>query len=592
MERYYHNYKCSYTTKSYFLPRIILSLILGSLFLSHVVFNGMEVFYLLAVGLGLIGSLLVKPKAPLTVYPIDGVVFVLFVYTVIHTYFIEPGSFSYLRFYVYISYPLVYFLSRSLPAGKDSIGFVSFFVHVVMGIALLEGLHAVLQATGRLSKTPFANATFTGVFSYPNFLGLLLAMGLLGSVWQWLSCIKARRRRKYGYLIIAILLGAMVLISQSRGAWLGTLAALTVLFSNTIVATNRKIPVAVRRIFLVGGSLLLLLTGYFAYQLKPESVKGRLFLSAKTLKMIREKPIFGYGLLSFSGTYNREKATYFVQEERPFAEMRNGGYVFTPFNELLHLQFGLGLLIPVAFLSIGYCLLRHYNRSDPAVPVLGALIVLTAAYSLTSYPLSTPHLTTIAVIAAALLVNRSTTVSGTSITSWPLRIVGMIMGGLLLYLSLGSLRAKWILRQAGPGPSAATFSVEERTRLHFAQREFGLSEFLAGRTLFESGSYARGLVHLKHGFDQMPVPQFGQYLARAYQKNGQLKKAEDILRFNIGNQPYRFTPRIQYARFLNQQKRYAESRAVYRAILELPIKVPSAEVDAYKKEAAQGIRVP
>ena len=92
---------------------------------------------------------------------------------------------------------------------------------------------------------------------------------------------------------------------------------------------------------------------------------------------------------------------------------------------------------------------------------------------------------------------------------------------------------------------------------------------------------------MKKGFFELLEPRMGELLALYLNQEQMYEDAEKIYKINIGNEPFRFKPRMAYASFLGNQGRYSEQNVVLKSIVELPLKIPSKEVENYKRHASE-----
>ena len=122
------------------------------------------------------------------------------------------------------------------------------------------------------------------------------------------------------------------------------------------------------------------------YNLKRGSADGRLFLWKVASGAIAEKPVFGYGLGNFAGTYGQAQYGYFILgvDEKEAMTADCPAYAFNEFIQIGVEQGIVGLLL---FLGIIIIAVASCIRSQGKAGVLGA-IVAVLVFGFTSYPLS------------------------------------------------------------------------------------------------------------------------------------------------------------------------------------------------------------
>ncbi len=234
-----------------------------------------------------------------------------------------------------------------------------------------------------------------GVFQQPNVLGSFIATGLALALWLLLASLSTSTRRQLPLLALLTAFSALLVLIQSRAAWLGgALAAALLLWRFA-----RQSPAASRW---AGGALLLgvalglmgLFTGQQELIAREGSNYSRLTMLQDTLSMILAKPLLGWGYGGFEYSF-----AHFRLQAMPWREVLEvAGH---PHNEILlwWVEGGLPALAGIVLVFIAGALLLkrawQRDREQPAGARVGLFLVLLPmlVHTQLEYPfyLSAPH---------------------------------------------------------------------------------------------------------------------------------------------------------------------------------------------------------
>ncbi|HEJ6927804.1 TPA: O-antigen ligase C-terminal domain-containing protein [Serratia marcescens] len=234
-----------------------------------------------------------------------------------------------------------------------------------------------------------------GVFQQPNVLGSFIATGLALALWLLLAPLSTSTRRQLPLLALLTAFSALLVLIQSRAAWLGgALAAALLLwrFAHQSPAASRW----------AGGALLLgvalglmgLFTGQQELIAREGSNYARLTMLQDTLSMILAKPLLGWGYGGFEYSF-----AHFRLQAMPWREVLEvAGH---PHNEILlwWVEGGLPALAGIVLVFIAGALLLkrawQRDREQPAGARVGLFLVLLPmlVHTQLEYPfyLSAPH---------------------------------------------------------------------------------------------------------------------------------------------------------------------------------------------------------
>lgn len=176
---------------------------------------------------------------------------------------------------------------------------------------------------------------------------------------------------KLFYLISLISICFVLSASRSRAAWLAVLVSSLYLVSKKIqlfqlIKFHFNTPA--KKLFLL---LLLVIipvmTGVGLYQLKKNSVDGRLLIWNISAKMIKERPFLGYGYDGFKKHYMDYQAEYFKENPGDKRALVAGDSNYA-FNELIQLTvenglFGILPLLAIIFLFFRRIIVQYPQKS-------------------------------------------------------------------------------------------------------------------------------------------------------------------------------------------------------------------------------------
>lgn len=265
----------------------------------------------------------------------------------------------------------------------------------------VQALLAVLQlfAPTLAWVSPNGNRVY-GVFQQPNVLGSFIATGLALALWLLLAPLSTSTRRQLPLLALLTAFSALLVLIQSRAAWLGgALAAALLLwrFAHQSPAASRwaggalLLGVALGLMFLFTG---LGLDGRSSLIAREGSNYSRLTMLLDTLSMILAKPLLGWGYGGFEYSF-----AHFRLQAMPWREVLEvAGH---PHNEILlwWVEGGLPALAGIVILlAAGALLLKRAwqrDREQPAGARVGLFLVLLPmlVHTQLEYPfyLSAPH---------------------------------------------------------------------------------------------------------------------------------------------------------------------------------------------------------
>lgn len=302
-------------------------------------YGGIDISNYFALLLGAMVAIVCLVKAPKALYRGDAMVFVLFVYLLIHASLTHAMQSR--EFYLSISYFGLYVVFRVIRAMRLA-NYVSFAV-------MFGGIYQSCLVLGQLLGYGISNHlrfVVTGSFFNPGPCGIFLA-----GVFVLAVAMMKKGYRKVGfnlmfvrYVTACVTFGVTLVAlvpTMSRAGWIGALVGVMLLYRREIVAWGNT-----RRRWVIGGGIVgMIVVLMLFYLLKKDSANGRLFIWQNTVSAYWKTPLFGVGIDGFERAFAEAQHDYFEKEkvlEQDNRHVEMAGVVESAFNEPLALFLLLG----------------------------------------------------------------------------------------------------------------------------------------------------------------------------------------------------------------------------------------------------------
>lgn len=236
-------------------------------------------------------------------------------------------------------------------------------------VCLLVAVHGFLQFYG-IIPTYHRLFPLTGTFENPaGFATVQAAM----FPFVFIMCINRENGLFLRFLmfLVSILCLISVILAGSRMGFLGICAAIVVVlaFSDTISSFFKAHRWVWIPIIIIAVSSLVIL-----YYVKQDSADGRVFIWARCLDLIKERPLFGYGKYGFESNYMSAQAAFFrANPDSPYVMLADN--VTQPFNEYLKLAVNYGLVSLIVAIALLVWIVWKLFKSDRQTKVLGLSFV-------------------------------------------------------------------------------------------------------------------------------------------------------------------------------------------------------------------------
>lgn len=248
-------------------------------------------------------------------------------------------------------------------------------------VCFILSTYGLLQYFGFIPSRHYA---FPITGTYENPAGFAAVQAVLIPFALYL-CFQNENKRWTSWFagITAVLCFVTVILSGSRAGVLAICAAASVV----LVLQTKVLSVFQTHRWLWLPMILTIVTAsVIMYRVKASSADGRLFVWSICLDMIKERPLFGYGIGGIEKHYMDAQAAYFsVHPDSPYVMLADN--VTHPFNEYIKLTVNYGLVgLAMAFFVLVLTVKRLLNSKEN-VKVIG-LAVSAAVFVMCqfSYP--------------------------------------------------------------------------------------------------------------------------------------------------------------------------------------------------------------
>lgn len=494
----------------------------------------------------------------------------------------------------------LYFFYRMVFADHQYLASQRIIIGTFLGAGLLQAIVALLQYLHLLPNL-ISYFELGGTLGNPNVLATYLTSSTLlaGGILLFRKEPLFQHPALVGLSVATGLLSAIVVVLvQSRSAWLGSLVGAMVILAYLLPLRWRvrlrswpaRAGVLVMAM-VVGGALL-----YGLYRMRPESADGRRLIWKITSNLITDHPVVGVGTGRFEAAYGRYQVAYFSNSYPEAEAQLASGDVRVAYNTYLHwwAEHGIiGLVLWLAFIIIS---IRHLLRADASPSGLSYValggwlaLLVNGMFSFTIYVV--PVLFNFFFLLA--LINRPRTVSPRA--SLPQYMTSLLtVLGLFFFFAVGikkmqSLRAELriapveqALRQK---QYAKAYRLGKELHPHLRyHREFAM---IYGKTLYLSRLHKQAIQHLEASLEQFSDPKIHQMLGDSYWRDQQLPQAEEAYLDAVHLAPHQYRPRYALVKLYERRGKIDEVVNLSQATLAMPTKIPSAEVKHTKAQLAE-----
>ena len=469
-------------------------------------YGGIDISNYFALLLGAMVAIVCLVKAPKALYRGDAMVFVLFVYLLIHASLTHAMQSR--EFYLSISYFALYAVFRVIK-GLRLANYMTFAV-------MLCGIYQSCLVLGQLLGYEASNHlrfVVTGSFFNPGPCGIFLA-----GVFVLAVAMMKKGYRKVGfnlmfvrYVTACVTFGVTLVAlvpTMSRAGWIGALVGVMLLYRREIVAWGNT-----RRRWVIGGGIVgMIVVLMLFYLLKKDSANGRLFIWQNTVSAYWKTPLFGVGIDGFERAFAEAQHDYFEKEkvlEQDNRHVEMAGVVESAFNEPLALFLLLGAVGGVLTAMVLFFKLQRLT----AYSCVAVALLVASFFSYTFY---IPSIAIVFLFAVAQLPDRR--VRGGRYVNV---LMFGIMGIVVLFFDFREFGRREAYRKWKNNAVYYTWEdyqsvVEEYGKLYPVLKNDFKFLFEYGHSLHKVGRYEESNIMLKRGLRHSADPMFWNIAGNNY----------------------------------------------------------------------------
>lgn len=470
----------------------------------------------------------------------------------------------------------LYELKGTLSSKGVNIGFTS--------VCLMLSVYGLLQY---FSVIPSRHYAFPITGTYENPAGFAAVQAVLFP-FALVLCLDKERNRLICWFagLTAVVCTLTITFSGSRAGLLAICAAAAVVFAfKTKVLSFLKTYKWLWIVLIIVAAI----SSILLYRIKAGSANGRLFVWSICWDMIKERPLFGYGIGGIEKHYMDVQAAYFsMHQDSQYVMLADN--VTHPFNEYIKLTVNYGLV----GLTIALCLLaltvKRLLNSRENVKVIG-LAVTASVFVMCqfSYPFHYAAVWFISAISIIPAFFRESEDNKVWITPKYLRVSLPIMLSLLLVMVLRMmyLDLKWaeMSKRSLAGHTERMLPYYEKMKPQMKHNPLFLYNYAA--ELNYIGRYEESLTiteECREGWNDYDVQML---LADNLENIGQIDDAIDAYRHAEDMIPCRFEPLESMMTLYLERGDTLNAIKEAEVVISKPVKVQSFRVEQIKNAAKQ-----
>lgn len=495
---------------------------------------------------------------------------------------------SYWIFSVAILWLLFFAFKNLFHQNRLFVKYTFWFVVAGAGLEILYGFGQLFGFIGNGESHFILGGSLNNPGAYAGYLSAVFPLIL--SVWL----IYDKRHKKaenISYVLASclILMFYLIIISQSRGAWIACSVGSLVVLNNKFLFYNKIViflNTAARKFVAVVCSVLLIaIAAYALYQYKADSAFGRLLVWKVALQKPYQNLIVGDGIGAFEANYGHWQSDYFARGSGSDAEKKVADYVTCAYNEPLQIFIEQGLL--GVFLWAGVFVAAFRRKKSPYSPfILGAKASLCAiaVLSFVSYPFQTALIYLHFIICLAIIFHKKHT---SDFAVFPkLQWICTVAGTITLALGFINLHGYKLQREGQKlvFEGRIDAGIEKYKEAYPILKDNGIFLFYYGSALALKGQYDESSELLEQSIRKTSNPNGYILLGNNYRKQGKYNEAESAYKNVIYQIPSKLFSKYRLVQLLLEQGRESEARQWANEILATKEKVPTTAAKEIKEE--------
>lgn len=543
-------------------------------------------YFITTVGLWSIFNIITRAKRINKFHCFDILFLVFVIYQIIHFNLLSNSTFWEVLFWWRLSFAMIYFIFKDLTIQYYGL-FKKSIVTLIIIRFTIELTIGSLQYLNIISVSRSQYFIVTGTFTSTNHYAICLGLGLVTLLIHFKNNIK-NKIYIVGIGFIGILSLLLILHSKSRSAFLGILTVLIAYFfiKRNFLEKIKTLSKIKKSILLLLTLVILFISSYFAYNLKKDSVDGRVFCSKITLKEIIKKPFFGNGLFTFEEGYNTAKSKYFNLKKREWSEIKIGGHISHAMNDYLEILYEIGILGFILLFCLIFIFLKKPSSCNKNAYNGHLIVIFLIIAGFFTTLVTNSFFILILLMSLFLKLEERKSLKNTYNLNNNFYIILVLITS-LGFTIIGSMKIycfKAIKTEQNKKVKTAKYSDWRFWTEVIAYN--GYYKFTQGVILH--GTFKKkkeALIIMEKGVLQNKKIENIRKLALYNAHSGNLKKAEELLLFNIGNAPYLFEPKHDLAIIYQKSHQNKKYTSMLREIINYPEKVPSKKVTYFKNDA-------
>ncbi len=527
----------------------------------------------------------------------DVVLILLFLYALCRS--LMPAQDLYLSLIVELLSPTIFLfassytkrlsISASIPIFKVINSLFIIFLFIQTGIGVLQYFN--------IFRSLNTNFQTTGLFANPGpyaiFLSCLMPIALSEALKN-----KGKIKKRLCLWFVVLMTLFMIVISQSRTAWIALIISTTYLYGNNkkclILFIKERLKFHHRVILLIFMALVVVGSSLFLINLKKESAIGRTFIWARTVELIHDNPIWGHGIDNFESEYNEKKSVFFSIESNVEDYKNYATPVSSAFNDYLHLWTEQGLLALLIHLTLVLLVLTGKPKQKNVKTWKTMFLVIVIA-SFFSYPLQVLSLKVLFFLLAGLISGMCIEKKMFKITNpYTIKLISiaiLVASCFLVKYTVSKNRAYQQWKEAficlKKGNSESVFSSYEALMPALSSDKFFIYNY--GSELVLQGNMKDGIPMLEQCIKSINDEDVYLQLGNAYENSQNLSKA--MAAYEKANliAPYLMTPTYRLISLYYSTGREEEAINLAHKLLRFDVKIPSAQIDVMKNDIKEFI---
>lgn len=288
-----------------------------------------------------------------------------------------------INIYMYLVTIIFYIHSRNTLTGKN----ITIFYLMIIFVTLGQILFGIMNQINNFNTIKHIHGTFFNSGLLAGFISLSI-ISLVNLLRGNFKKEKKLYLKQILCIIILIIQIYIMLRLTFRAALIASVCGVIVILHSLFSPKLLTLFFSMRNRFkiLIFITLMFVLTGYCLYQLKPQSVDGRVLVWLSTIKMIKDKPVLGFGTGAFRQNYMNYQAQYLTTiSNEQFKNLASDTSI--AFNEPLKILTEQGIIGTIILVALLVSVFRAKNvKFRQEIISLKALLCTMIVFGLFSYP--------------------------------------------------------------------------------------------------------------------------------------------------------------------------------------------------------------